>query len=171
MECDKVYLQKTKPNSLVVETIKDFDIYCSKIPFKTFSDVKDPSKRDWYDEHGDDEYLPDSGLKMKAYKMDVDFCCKGTKGSVNAKINSFLAYLNGSDGSGVEMKMYCTLTKIGRSGVRFNKISDNAVLDRSDDGDILKFTVSFKVNDPVTEVTPTYNQKEEVIGLSKSIQV
>ena len=67
--------------------------------------------------------------------------------------------------------MYCTLTKIGRSGVRFDKISDNAVLDRSDDGDILKFTVSFKVNDPVTEVTPTYNQQEEVIGLSKSIQV
>lgn len=154
MRYDKVYIQKTKNGSTVKETVADFDIYCADIPFKLFVEAKDPSKRDWMDEHGDDEYIPDSGLKLKAYTMDVKFCCKGDKFSSNAKIQKFVEYLTGMDGSGAVMMMYCTWTKIGRRGIRFDKLNDKAELVRDGDGDTLVFTITFKVNDPVSNITP-----------------
>lgn len=160
MKYEKVYIQKIGTGSPVKETIADFDIYCADMPFKLFVEAKAPSKRDWYDEHGDDEYIPNGGLKLKAYTMDVRFCCKGDKYSSNEKIKKFINYLTGLDGSGAEMKMYCTWTKIGRKGIRFDKLNDKAELLRDEDGDTLVFTITFKVNDPITDITPiidTYN--------------
>lgn len=154
MNYDKVYIQKMKEGAAVKETVADFDIYCAEIPFRLFVEAKDPSKRDWMDEHGDDEYIPDSGLKLKAYTMDVKFCCKGDKFSSNAKIQKFVEYLTGMDGSGAVMMMYCTWTKIGRRGIRFDKLNDKAELVRDGDGDTLAFTITFKVNDPVSNITP-----------------
>lgn len=154
-----------KEGAAVKETVADFDIYCADIPFKLFVEAKDPSKRDWMDEHGDDEYIPDSGLKLKAYSMDVKFCCKGDKYSSNEKIKRFVSYLTGLDGSGAEMKMYCTWTKIGRKSIRFDKLNDKAELVRDDDGDILVFTITFKVNDPVTDVAPIVDTHNTVTDL------
>lgn len=154
MKYEKVYIQKIGTGSLVKETIADFDIYCADIPFKLFVEAKAPSKRDWFDEHGDDEYIPNGELKLKAYTMDVRFCCKGDKYSSNEKIKKFINYLTGLDGSGAEMKMYCTWTKIGRKGIRFDKLNDKAELLRDEDGDTLVFTITFKVNDPITDITP-----------------
>lgn len=91
---------------------------------------------------------------MKAYTMDVKFCCKGDKFSSNAKIQKFLRYLTRLDGSGAEMKMYCTWTKIWHKGIRFDKLSDKADLIRDEDGDVLVFTLTFKVNDPITDILP-----------------
>lgn len=165
MQYEKVYIQKTRTGSPVKETIADFDIYCADMPFKLLVEAKEPSKRDWFDEHGDDEYIPDGGLKLKAYTMDVKFCCKGDKNSSNEKINKFLKYLTGLDGTGVELKMYCTWTKIGRKGIRFDKLNDKAELVRDNDGDVLVFTITFKVNDPVSDIGPTYDNQKRVTGL------
>lgn len=162
MQYEKVYIQKTREGSAVRETIADFDIYCADMPFRLFVEAKEPSKRDWADEHGDDEYIPEDGLKMKAYTMDVKFCCKGDKYSSNEKIRKFISYLTGMDGTGAELKMYCTWTKIGRKGIRFDKLNDKAELVRDGDGDILVFTITFKVNDPTTDVLPIVDANNEV---------
>lgn len=168
MQYEKVYIQKTKANSPIKETIADFDIYCADMPFKLFAEAKDPSKRDWFDEHGEDEYIPNGGIKLKSYTMDVKFCCKGEKYSANAKIQKFLNYLTGLDNTGAEMMMYCTWTKIGRTGIRFDKLSDKADLVRDEDGDTLVFTVTFKVNDPVTDIILSYDTNRRVVGLKKA---
>ncbi len=165
MKYEKVYIQKIGTGSPVKETIADFDIYCADMPFKLFVEAKAPSKRDWYDEHGDDEYIPNGGLKLKAYTMDVRFCCKGDKYSSNEKIKKFINYLSGLDGSGAEMKMYCTWTKIGRKGIRFDKLNDKAELLRDEDGDTLVFTITFKVNDPITDITPIIDTHNIVTNL------
>lgn len=165
MEFEKVYIQKTKSGSAVKETIADFDIYCADMPFRIFVEAKEPSKRDWMDEHGDDEYIPESGLKLKAYTIDVKFCCKGDKGTSKAKITRFVKYLTGLDGTGAEMMMYCTWTGIGRKGIRFDKLDDNAEFVSDNDGDLLVFTISFKVNDPVSDVTPITDSKGKVVSL------
>lgn len=165
MKYEKVYIQKIGTGSPVKETIADFDIYCADMPFKLFVEAKAPSKRDWFDEHGDDEYIPNGGLKLKAYTMDVRFCCKGDKYSSNAKIKKFINYLSGLDGSGAEMKMYCTWTKIGRKGIRFDKLNDKAELLRDEDGDTLVFTITFKVNDPITDITPIIDTHNIVTNL------
>lgn len=167
MKYEKVYIQKMKQGATIKETVADFDIYCAEMPFKLFVEAKDPSRRDWMDEHGSDEYIPESGLKMQSYTMDVKFCCKGDKYSSNAKIQKFVKYLTGMDGTGATMLMYCTWTKIGRSDIRFDKLNDKAELIRDEDGDTLVFTITFKVNDPVSDVVPTYNSDNSVIGLRK----
>ena len=59
------------------------------------------------------------------------------------------------DGTGAVMMMYCTWTKIGRKEMRFDKLNDKAELVRDNDGDTLVFTITFKVNDPVSDVSPT----------------
>lgn len=165
MKYEKVYIQKIGTGSPVKETIADFDIYCADMPFKLFVEAKAPSKRDWFDEHGDDEYIPNGGLKLKAYTIDVRFCCKGDKYSSNEKIKKFINYLTGLDGSGAEMKMYCTWTKIGRKGIRFDKLNDKAELLRDEDGDTLVFTITFKVNDPITDITPIIDTHNIVTNL------
>lgn len=165
MPYEKVYIQKTKRGAEVKETIADFDIYCAEMPFKMFVEAKDVSKRDWFDEHGDDEYIPNTGLKLKSYTMDVKFCCKGDKYSSNMKIDKFLKYLTGLDGTGAELKMFCTWTKLGRQGIRFDKLNDKAELIRDEDGDTLVFTVTFKVNDPITEVGLIMDKNKVVTDL------
>ena len=149
---EHLYIQKTKSGATVKDTVTNFDIYCMEIPFVIMNEAKDLASNDWFDEHGNDEYIP-SALKMKAYEMDVKFACKGAWKTCNAKINAFVRYLTGADGSGAEMKMYSTYTQIGRQGIRFVSLNDDAELVRDKNGDILMFTVTFRVNDPVTDIT------------------
>lgn len=151
---EHLYIQKTKENSTVKCTVDDFDIYCMDIQFSPIQEVKELPNNDWFDEHGDDEYIPEA-LCVKAYTWDIKFACKGAFKTVNEKINAFVAYLTGADGSGAEMKMYSSYTQIGRQGVRFMKMDDSAELIRDKNGDILMFNVTFKVNDPVTNIVLT----------------
>ena len=132
----------------MVETIEDFGLYCVDIPFKPAGDVKDISSRDWKDENGVDEYIPADGLKMSAYEIDVKFGYKGDKLGANKAISSLMSCLNAG-----YVSIYDTDTGIGRQKVRLVKLNDNAELVRDDDGDILIFSVTLKVCDPITNIS------------------
>lgn len=94
--------------------------------------------------------------------MKVKFGYKGDKFSANEKINDFLGYLKQG-----AMKMYCNYTKIGRQNIVLSKIDDSATLVRDNqDGDLLVFTVIFKVYDPVTDIIPTTDAKGNVTTLT-----
>lgn len=147
----KTYIQMEQEGSVVYETINDFGIYATDIPFRPSNEVQDVFSRVWRDEDGDDEYIPPTGLKMKSYKINMKFSCKGDRYGVNDSIIKFINYLK--QGS---MKIYDEYTKIGRRGVRLLGLNDNATLSRSEDEDILVFTVSLKVNDPITDIRPKY---------------
>lgn len=153
MVSEFLYIQKSISGSTVYETVADFEMYCMDIPFIIFGEAKELPKNEWKDENGDDEYIP-STLCMESYEMTVKFAYKGTEKSANTKINAFLRYLTGIDGSGAEMSMYSTYTQIGRRNIRFVKVSDDAELIRDKNGDILMFEVTFKVNDPTTNIAP-----------------
>lgn len=148
MEYYRIYMQKESDGAVVIDTISSFGLYCMDIPFKVADSVKEPVSRDWHDEDGVDEYIPKEGLRMSAYEMDIKFGFKGDKFAANKSIGDFLDYL--MDGY---VKLYCDYTRIGRQHVRFSKLSDDAELVRCEDGDILIFKVTFKVCDPVTDVT------------------
>lgn len=138
-----------KSGADVVDTIQSFGMYCMENPFRTCSDVKEPSKRTWYDEHGDDEYIPEEGLYMSAYENKVKFGFDGAAYSANEKLKSFLDYLRGGT-----MKMYCEFNGIGRKNVRLKSIDPDLVRDVSGNEDILIVSMTFKFNDPVTDVRP-----------------
>lgn len=145
----KFYIQKESDGAAVMETGAEFEVYETQCKFYGGGEVKDLPKREWYDEHGEDEFVPDE-MKFKSQEMEVKFSYKGNKNSANNVIRTFMSYLS----TGGSMKIFDEYNQIGRQNVRFVSISDDAELVRNDsEGDILIFTVKFKVNDPVTNIT------------------
>ena len=139
------------------ESVSQFGIFCKEIPFKIFEKVKEPAKRSWNDEDGDDEYMPKNGLRVEAYTMKVTFGCKKIEGTatygtavddVRNKVGTFLNHLK----LGM-FKFYSSYTRIGRQNIRLESISDNAKWKSDDNNEYLIFEVTLKVNDPVTDVT------------------
>lgn len=139
----------------VYESVATWGIFCKSIPFKLIDKVKAPSKRTWYDEHGDDEYVSSDGLYLEAYTMKVEFACKkGTDGmasvsNVRTNVGNFIKYLRESG----MLKIYSSHTRIGRQEVRLDSVGDNAKWISDDNMEFLIFEVTFKVNDPVTDIT------------------
>lgn len=134
----------------VVNTVRDSQEWCisvKSVPFKVFPDMKDIPSRDWNDEHGDDEYIPDKPY-YKAYEMDCDFVFIGREGSANGMIKDFLTYL----AEGGSFQMYDSYTKIGRQDVRYVSYSEDILYRRDNQQDIVVFSVKLKVNDPITDI-------------------
>lgn len=148
MQYYKIFLQLEQDNAPVLETIEDFGFYCMDIPFTMVNKMKEPASRTWYDEHGDDEYVPSDGLYASSYEMQIKFGYKGDKFGATQALMVLLAYLR----SGGLMKMYCDYTGIGRQHVRFVSIDNDAELVRDETGDLLVVKLTFKVNDPITDV-------------------
>lgn len=144
----------------VCESVQTWGIWCKDIPFKLFDKIKEPARRTWNDEHGDDEYIGDDGLYVEAYTMTVEFGCKkmgavedngdviAAVNDVRERVGAFLEYLRSSG----MMMLYSSHTRIGRQNVRLSSIDDSATWQTDDNGEFLLFSVSFKVNDPMTDV-------------------
>lgn len=153
----------------VCESVATWGIFCKEIPFKLMEKVKEPAMRNWHDENGHDEFIPESGLYTDAYEMTVEFGCKklNTRESstygvsvtdVKTKVIAFLDYLRQSG----MLKMYSAHTGIGRQNVRLISVGSNATWVKQEvatttqqpvEEEFLVFEVTFKVNDPNTQVT------------------
>lgn len=152
MAADSVYFRKT--GSLTVkDSVKDFGMFCKDVPFTMYGEAKDLSSDDYKDEDGEDEYVP-KVLPMKSYTMEVTFAFKGDRDSANKALAEFIAYLTGRDenSEGAEFDIYSSYTEIGRQKCRFVSISNDAELVRKDGYDILFPKITFKVNDPMTDI-------------------
>ena len=151
-----IYFKKMKDDALVVDTLDNWGIVCKDFPFKLYGEAKELPSHDWKDEDGDDEYIPDV-LPIAAYEMEVEFAYKGDMFTANSNIKGFLDYLTGREGDGAEFMCYDTFTRIGRQKMRFVSVSEDIFhrdQNNSEYGcDVIVFSVTFKVNDPVTEIT------------------
>lgn len=115
--------------------------------------VKNITSQSWYDEHGDDEYIPDV-LYYESVETTLKFVYKGTVTDAKTSIKSFINYL----GSGY-FKFYDEFYKIGRQQVRLTGFSDDAELkyvSNASDECVATFSVEIKINDPVTEIVLLY---------------
>lgn len=159
----RIYMQMEKDGSEVKDTIPSFGMYCMTNPFMTCSEVKEPTKRSWHDEDGDDEYVnPDSGLRMSSYEKEIRFGFKGTSDGARENLKAFLSYLRGG-----LMKVYCEYNKTGRQHVRLKKVAPNLV-QSADDESVLTVTLTFKYNDPVTDIVPKRDVKNNVTSLEQA---
>lgn len=136
-----------------LESVSAWGVWCKSIPFKLFDKVKEPASRVWYDEDGDDEFIPSVGLYLEGYDLDVEFGCKKIAGSVDdvrVAVGNFLEYLRASG----YMELYSCHTRIGRRKVRLSSVGSDAHWEREYDGgqEFLVFTVTFHVADPKTDV-------------------
>jgi len=148
----------------VVDTYTKFGVVCQEMPFKYLPETKDLPKRDWYDEDGEDVYIPTDGMKFKAYDVEAKFLYVGTESNMASKLKAFKDFICGkknivsgvtvSTTHNVMLKIYDEYTRTGRRGVYVQSVSNDLFFfnDVSIDA-IAQFKVKFRVTDPVYEVT------------------
>lgn len=147
-----IFFKKMKSDAPVVDTFDNWGIVCKEFPFQLYGEAKELPVTDWKDEDGDDEYIPNE-LKISSYEIEVEFVYKGELNTAHTQIKGFLDYLTGRGGTGAELMVYDTYTKIGRQSVRFVNVEPDIFWRQEEGGDVVVFVVTFKVNDPTTEIT------------------
>lgn len=152
-----IVFQKEKAGSPVKDLISDFGMVCLSFPFQLGFESKDVTSDDWVDEDGEDSFEPDI-LPLKAYDLESVI---GYEGADDTKLKSFLDYLIGLDGNGARLKAYNSHSKIGRKGLRFLKYEPEI-----SSSDIKTFKITFRVTDPKTIVSPTYDASNNVTALT-----
>ena len=119
--------------------------------------VKDPYKNQWYDEHGDDEYIGQDGLFVEAFTFKMECVMFAKAGSTDVAIEELRAgisafqrkLLSGS------FKTYDSWTGFGFRSVRLSEfpMPGTGAYDVKSGMTRVIFTVTLKVNDPVTHMT------------------
>ncbi len=158
-----LYMQKTKEGSEVKDSLSGFGFAVCGIQWPT-EETQDVATRVWPGEHGEDAYIPPSGLKLKAYDLDVEFCFKGNVNTAYSAYKALRDWLCGIDGSGAELKIYDPYWRRGRTKVRVKKIGDLKT-HRDNAGEVLSCKVTFRVADPMTEIGAGVNPNGEIISL------
>lgn len=144
-------MQKMRQSSPVKDSLKDFGVVCTSVPFLPYEEMKELPSRGWAGEDGEDTYIPEK-LPVSAYDMEVEMCYKGGITTCYTKMKSFLDYLRGNDGSGAALKLYSPFTGIGRQDVYFKSIGEIEFAKSSTD-EVLTFSLVFRVTDPVTDIS------------------
>ena len=97
---------------------------------------------------------------MAAYENKVKFMFHGDAFGANEKCKDFIDYIRKSG----MMKMYCDFNRIGRQHVRLKDIDPNLYRD-PDNEDLLVLYITFKFNDPVTDVKPIKDAQGSISNL------
>lgn len=169
-----IYIKKTNnagTETAFVNSESQFGMVVSEIPFRFVGDVKEPYSNEWKDEHGAEVYLPDEGLKLEAYDMDVTFLYKGprtvgnTTKTFTEDLRSFINYLTGNDSAvvngtttyyGSRLTIYDTYNAVGRKDIYVKSVSPDVFvrqpMSTGTAQEIAKFTIKFTVCDPMTDV-------------------
>lgn len=111
---------------------------------------KNITSQSWFDENGDDEYIPET-IFYEPIEATINFVYKGTVAQAKTQITAFISYLRGG-----KFKFYDEFHKIGRQDVRLLDFSDDAQFvysNISTEEGCATFSVVFKINDPVTDIT------------------
>lgn len=158
-----------KGSASTVNSYTQWGIVCAKVPFKAGGTTKELPNRKWYDEHGDDTYIPNS-LMLEGYDVEFEFAYAGKELHSNpfnlslarTNITNFKKWLtgNGTGNSGAELKIYSPYSTIGRQGCYLKEISnEEPSLQLRQEGsslyheNVVTFKVKFRVTDPMTDIT------------------
>ena len=165
-----------KGSGSVVNSFTQWSIVCCKVPFKAGGKTKELAKNNWYDEQGEDAYIP-SKLMFEAYDAEFELAYKGQELATNpfnlslalTQIKTFKKWLSGNNdptnypnGTGAALKIYSPFATIGRQGCYLLEISDEdpCVMTKQDGANVyhenvVTFKVKFRVTDPMTDITLT----------------
>lgn len=113
-------------------------------PYPALPTPKEPYKNSWPDENGDDEYV--TNMYYEAFEFDVQFYVRATDvDSIRTNLAAFFNVIKTG-----EFSVFDATTGLGRQKVRYAgyKEEQPAILHQGFARCI--FTITFKVNDPVT---------------------
>lgn len=123
-----------------VDIYDTYKIRIKSIPLRIASEVKDIQKRDWYDQQGDDEFIPTS-LFYKAYETDVKFVYSGGLDTARDAIYPFIQSMQGSE--------FCLFDDWKISGIRCRYMTYSSDSFYRRDSDLVEFSLKLKVNNPL----------------------
>lgn len=132
-----------------MDTASEWGLVAKANPYPALPTPKEPYNNEWLDEDGDDEYT--AALYYEAFTFDVQFFVKAYAGSggdavtvLRGQMAAFFEHIRKG-----EFRVYDSYTGLGRRKVRYAGYEEGEFKAR-DDWARLIFTVTFKVNDPVT---------------------
>lgn len=124
-------------------------------PYPLLPTPKQPYKNEWLDENGDDEYC--SRMHYEAMEITVGFYVKAydisnktAETQIREQIDSFFSYIRNG-----EFMIYDSYTGLGWQKVRYAGYEEESFKRRDVGADkwaSAKFSVKFKINDPITRV-------------------
>ena len=143
----KPFYIQTDADEVAVDTTQ-WGLVAKSNPFPILPTPKDPYKNEWLDEDGDDEY--NTQMYYESFEFDVTFYVK-TLGSdseqvLRGQIESFFSKIRNG-----EFKIFDSYTGLGRRKVRYAGYSEED-FKKNDKWSRAIFSVTFKVNDPITRI-------------------
>ena len=147
----ELLMQKMADGSAVKSSLADFGFAVCDIPWPD-EETQELATRKWPGEHGEDTYISPDGQKLQAYDLTVEFCYKGDVNTADAAYTVLRDYLIGPGGF---LRLYDPYWRKGRQNVYVKKFHDRDP-HRSNLDDVLSMKVTFRVTDPITEITLNY---------------
>lgn len=121
-------------------------------PYPALPTPKEVYKNEWLDENGDDEY--NAQMYYESFEFDVQFYIKtigeSAESDLRSQIDSFFTKIKSG-----EFMIYDSYTGLGRQKVRYAGYSEEEykrMFQSSSNWARAIFTVTFKVNDPITRI-------------------
>ena len=143
-------------NAATFDTAVKYGIYVKDFPFIPVPlKQKNVFSQSWYDENGDDEYIPSTAY-YEPVIISVPFIYVGFLDTCLTNIRAFIAEL-----ANTTFKFYDEYSTVGRQSCRMTQYSENAsILQYRGTGESVatqkvkaEFSLEIKINDPVTTIT------------------
>lgn len=144
------YIQ-TDADETAVDTT-EWGMIAKTNPFPALPNPKEPYKNEWLDENGDDEY--NKKMFYESFEFDVQFYVKAIGGNAEAVLLSQIEAFFEKIKEG-EFMIYDSHTGLGRQKVRYAGFNSEEYKRRykaTADWARAIFSVTFKVNDPITRI-------------------
>lgn len=160
----RTYIQQTKfdgstyTKGPVIDTLADYNIGCIEFPFKTAPKSQALPERVWPGKDGKDVYVPEGGIPLEDYDIEVEFVYKGTFEKISSDMQGFINFIRGrnSGATGGRLCVYDEHVGFGRKDVTVTDVDPQTYeADDSDPDALFDFKVTFHVCDPATDVTLT----------------
>lgn len=148
----KPFYIQTDNDTAAIDTAAEWGLTAQTNPYPSLPTPKDPYSNDFYDEDGEDEYTTD--MHYESFTFDVGFYVKTFDTDSTLAVDLLRSQMNGffEHIRTGEFKVYDSYTGLGRQKVRYAGYEEGEFKSRKDWARLM-FTVTFKVNDPITAMT------------------
>lgn len=161
----KPFYIQTVNDAVAVDTTA-YGLVAHTNPYPALPEAKEPYKNDWHDEHGDDEY--NVQMYYKAFEFEVSFYVKAFGADAESVVRSQMQDFFNSINEG-EFMTYDSYTGLGFRAVRYSSFKEDSFMarrvkgsDRTKDWARCIFSVTFKVNDPISR---THISNNKIVSL------
>lgn len=144
----KPFYIQTDADGIAIDTT-EWGLVAKSNPYPILPTPKETYRNEWLDEHGDDEY--NAQMYYESFEFEVSFYIKtlgaDAERTLRAQVDEFFSKIRQG-----EFKVYDSYTGLGRQKVRYAGYAEDN-FKKTDKWARAIFTITFKVNDPITRIS------------------